>query len=89
MSYPIEILVVRDPDSENDVRVWVDGRPAGHPDVVIIEVDAGAGWDYTDWVESAAEASKLARSEAFRWAVDSAYADPPGRRYIDGMPDDD
>jgi hypothetical protein len=64
----IEILVVRNPDMADEIRVWIDGEEMfDSPDkLVSIYVDAGAGWDYEDWIESADAELERARSDTFR-----------------------
>lgn len=45
----IDIVVVRDPDYENDVTVYVDGEPA--TDLHHWSFDPGAGYTYSDYCE--------------------------------------
>jgi hypothetical protein len=80
----IEILVVRDPDMADEVTVWRDGDDITDECAVIV-VDAGAGWVFGDWRESADSALAAVDSAAARAAVEAAYADPPGQAYIDGF----
>lgn len=84
----IEILVVRDPDSYNEIRVWQNGIEVSDV-VAIVSVDAGAGYDYEDWRDNAAAAQLVLSSDAARTACRYAYDDPPGKQYIDGWPDED
>ena len=83
----IEILVVRDPDSENDITVWIDGVEQDWRDGInIVQVDAGAGYTFEDWRETAdAWERDDSISDDFRRAVKEAYLDPPGRQYIQGF----
>lgn len=85
----IEILVVRDPDSADEIRVWQDGVELRPGDYAEFYVDAGAGWEYEDWREAAEAADEGAMYPAVRVAVAAAYADPPGKKYIDGWPEED
>jgi hypothetical protein len=78
----IEILVVRDPDGPNDVTVWLDGVDVTR-DAYIVEVDAGAGWVFDEWMEAALTAAADAKSRAARDAIRAAFASPPGPEYID------
>jgi hypothetical protein len=82
----LAILVVRDPDGDTNLTVYVDGeRATGY---VLIELDAGRGHTREDWEEGRvydlAEAAKV--SDAFLAEVTAAYVDPPGAEYIE---DDD
>lgn len=81
----IEVLVVRDPDMADEVTVWVDGIDVTL-EAAIVQVDPGAGWDYEDWTAAAAGAVAMVASPAAREAIAAAYADPPGKSYIDGYP---
>lgn len=83
----IEILVVRDPDGGDAIRVWRYGIEVT-ADADIIIVDAGRGYNYADWIE-AADYSARGLTPAAAEAVRIAYADPPGRKYIDGFPEED
>lgn len=86
----IEILIVRNPDSANDVQVFRDGVDVTNDnDVYIVEVDPGAGWTYEDWQESAKAAFEGGTWPKFRTAVMDAYCDPPGKQYIDNWPEED
>lgn len=84
----VEILVVTG-DEGNDFTIWVDGETETTADVIICEVDPGRGWLYDDWVESAVAAAATFKTEAAKQAVIAAYADPPGKKYIDGWPEED
>jgi hypothetical protein len=84
----IEILVVRDPDSADEITVWGNGFDITR-ECTVITVDAGAGWDYDDWRENAEAALATLSSDAACIAVDKAYADPPGREYIEDWPDEE
>lgn len=80
----VELLHKRDPDSECSIDVFVDGILV--EDVTEFSVDAGAGTDWSDWVESRAEdiAGASPVVAARLWAE---CVDPPGSGYIDGMPE--
>lgn len=76
----VEVLHERDPDSECNVRIWIDGVEAK---VDYVDIDPGRGYTYEDWDESRDCArSKLGRSDPFREAVDQAYADGRENKYI-------
>ena len=82
----IEILMIRDPDSATDIEVWLDGVKLddSDPRLNVIDVDAGAGWAADDWQESMRCAVESCQTDGFRTAVATAYADPPGAKYIEG-----
>lgn len=83
----IEILVVRDPDMENDIRVFVNGQESDAP--FVYDVDAGHGYTADDWVENYRHAQTWpGLSEGYRAWLLAALADPPGREYIDGWGDE-
>lgn len=86
----IEILVVRDPDGDDEIQAWHDGQPVAWPEVRVVVVDAGRGHEYDDWQESAKDAFEniFQSPKACRAAFD-AYADPPGKEYIEGWPYDE
>lgn len=84
----IEILVVRDPESADDMTVWVDGVDVTN-EAAFIYVDAGAGWDYEDWCESAAAHLAWPLSPKVFLAAQAAYDDPPGKQYIENWPEED
>jgi hypothetical protein len=74
----IEVIVWRDPDSSNEVAVFVDGVKFDNPEVT--DIDPGAGCSRTNWEESAASAVANATPEAavliadwFEQAGDSPY----------------
>jgi hypothetical protein len=74
----IEIIVWRDPDSSNEVAVFVDGVAIDNAEV--INIDPGAGCSRSDWEESAAGAVAAATPAAavliadwFGLAGDSSY----------------
>ena len=87
----IEILVVRDPDSADDIRVWENGRElrTNADGLYIAYVDAGAGYEYRDWVEMADAAVAEMVTDEVKVATRAAFDDPPGRKYIDGFPLED
>lgn len=77
----IEILHWRDPDSSCDIQVWIDGVEIR--DLVVENVDPGAGWEREDWDESTravTESSEL--SEPFKAAVLEARALAGESKYI-------
>lgn len=78
----IEIIVVRDPDGDNEVSVYLDGKQT--QEYVLYSIDAGRGYDLADWEEARESAIEQASSDEVAAALDSAYGDPPGEEYIDG-----
>jgi hypothetical protein len=83
----LAILVVRDPDSANQISIYLDGQLI--QDYTEISLDAGAGYGIEDWIENAKHDTIVAaqHGEAFAAAVKAAYDDPPGTEYIDGWDD--
>lgn len=84
----IEILVVRDPDSADDISVWQDGHRLSWSgdDYVLAYVDAGAGYSFEDWRENADYWLKRDDlSDEFQREVAEAFYDPPGQTYIEGF----
>ncbi len=76
----VEVLVIRDPDGPAVVRVFIDGRE--HADVTEYSVDAGAGWDRTDWDTHRDELLAAATPGPVTDALIAAFADPPGVEYV-------
>ncbi|MEU8899474.1 hypothetical protein [Nocardia sp. NPDC048505] len=74
----VEVVVVRDPDGPNVAVVLVDGIrcPA-----VQFDIDAGAGWTWSDW-KDARDVNLNAASPAARDALLDLYRLPPGGRYL-------
>ena len=87
----IEILVVRDPDSSDDITVWLDGQEVAwdNPDFKIVCVDAGAGWALDDWEQAEIDALATMQTDEARHAVEVAFFDPPGKEYIEYWEDID
>ncbi len=82
----IEVLVVRDPDADTEVAVWVDGEPA---EVTVEVVDPGWGWGQRAWQDR--KMQLLARADyspAFRDGVREALAAYDDCRYVSGEFDD-
>lgn len=79
----IEVLVVRDPDGPTTVTTAIAGTWAPERDVDVTHVDAGAGWEWTDWVEHR-DQSLSTVSKALRERVVEAFDGPPGGGYITG-----
>jgi hypothetical protein len=84
----VEILAVTDPDGSPEHTVWIDGQRIDSPPPDIYLIDAGHGYSYEDWRESAAYDVEQA-SDAAKAEIRAAYDDPPGRRYIDDWPESD
>lgn len=88
----IEILVVRDPDSSNEIRVFIDGQlvtDEASSECRVIDIDAGAGYLIDDWDDNARGTIQHllvdGASDEFVREVEQTYADPPGSKYIDGF----
>jgi hypothetical protein len=70
----IEILHLRDPDSECYHRVFIDGVEIDDTDVDLVDIDPGRGWMRDEWdyriVEAEAEAlNPRRRTQQFADAV--------------------
>jgi hypothetical protein len=78
----IEILHERDPDSDCDITVWVNGVEITAD---VVDIDPGQGYSSEDWEESAAYAvhDDRDRSYAFKCAVSAAFDQASGSNYID------
>ena len=53
----IEVVMVRDPDHATEVDLFINGRPlreAAQVSLAEFDIDPGAGYVWTDWVESRA-----------------------------------
>ena len=79
----IETIVVRDPDGDTSVETFVDGEPASTDNVTEYEIDAGRGYDWSDWCASRDFDLAAASHPKVRAALEEAYDDPPGGKYID------
>jgi len=78
----IEVLVIRDPDSADDVTLFVDGEPVS---ATYEHVDPGAGYEIEDWREHTASVQGNAEySEGFKRAVVSARDAAESSSYIEG-----
>jgi hypothetical protein len=80
----IEILVVRDPDGDTDLMIWIDGQRTEQVDTY--EVDAGRGYPYSEWRDARDYDVERASVNA-KPMIAAAFDDPPGREYIEGWPD--
>ena len=78
-----EVLVTRDPDGPNDVAVAVLGRSVQPRQVRVFSVDAGAGWEWPDWVEHRDHCLAEA-SEGLQEPLRGALGSPPGGKYVEG-----
>lgn len=81
----IEVLVVRDPDSETGLEVWLNGKHLSttDPRYTFDIIDIGAGEPYTaaDWQENR-DAAMSVGSAAFAAAVAEAYDAYVGTKYV-------
>lgn len=78
-----EVLVTRDPDGPNDVDVAVLGHRVHRGQVRAFSVDAGAGWEWPDWVEHRDDCLTRA-SDGLQEPLRAALASPPGGKYVQG-----
>lgn len=80
----VELLHQRDPDAACSLELFIDGVEITTFNEY--SIDAGAGSDWSDWVESRAEdiasASPVVASRLWAECVD-----PAGGGYIEGMPE--
>lgn len=86
----IEILVVRDPDSPNEIAVFIDGEQVtDNTQCRVIDIDAGAGYSIDDWDDNARGTIQHLlterASDEFVRMVEESYSNPPGAEYIDGF----
>ena len=82
VSLPLEMLVVRDPDADTEVDLWLNGEPVTVDRAV--DVDPGRGYLREDWEESKQFFGQDPNlSEAFARAVVSAYETYADNQYID------
>ncbi len=81
----IEIVHQRDPDSECGFTVYVDGRKVS--DAAIYSVDAGQGYEFSDWAASAYVDKVEVSPNVWADVLAECYADPCGAEYIDHFPD--
>ncbi len=81
-----EVLTVRDPDGPTDVTMTVLGTTPPPETIAETSVDAGAGYEWSDWAAFRDEALAAA-SEALRPALLAAFECPPGGQYIEGRPE--
>lgn len=79
----LEVIVVRDPDGPSGIEVFAGGVAVLPAEYVL---DAGAGWQWDDWVE-ARDANLVSASPAARAALLGHCADPPGGKYVEGRDD--
>lgn len=68
-SHRVDVLVIRDPDADTDVSVYLDGQPAS---AACVTVDPGKGWTTKGWAAAKAEAVRSAHPELAQ-AVSDAY----------------
>lgn len=83
----IEVLMVRDPDHATEVEVFLNGRPLGDSAQISLsefDIDPGAGYVWSDWVDSRA-ADIAAASPAAAAALREAALRPWD--FIEEMPD--
>lgn len=78
-----EVLAVRDPDGPTSLSVAIAGVLPEGLSVAEFHVDAGAGFEWEEWVEHRDDALGRA-SAAMRPGVLTAFQDPPGGQYVEG-----
>lgn len=78
----IEMIVVRDPDSETEVQTFVNGAPIGK--AVEYHLDPGAGYERYDWTVGALAELAVATPGPVRDALVRAYKDADDSSYITG-----
>lgn len=80
----VEVVHDRDPDSSCNITVFIDGQRIDHHDEY--SCDAGAGYDWPDWLDS--RASEIAEASAPVAAeLRESAVSPCGSEYIENMPD--
>jgi hypothetical protein len=80
----IEILHVRDPDSECATRVWVDGVEL--TEFTYLDLDPGRGHVAEDWDKAHREAiANPDLSGSYRLALDQAYIDGRDSEYVEDL----
>jgi hypothetical protein len=89
----IEMVTSRDPDSESDFQLFVNGKPLNYkdPDVSfeIYSTDPGAGHLAIEWFDSFNHDFRAASSDAVRQAVAANYVGGYRSEYIDHKPEDE
>ena len=78
-----EVLLTRDPDGPTAVDVAIFGVLVAAADTQTFSIDAGAGWEWTDWVEHRDTTLRLV-SPSLQEPLRAALADPPGGKYVEG-----
>lgn len=82
VTMPLEMLVVRDPDADTEVDLWLNGEPTTVDRAV--DVDPGRGYTREDWEDSKQFFSQDRNlSEAFARAVVAAYDAYADNEYVD------
>lgn len=79
----IEIFGERDPDGDTDIDLYINGQLTRAEQYIL---DAGAGYDWSDWVDS--RASEIAcASPALAARLYERSLDPCGGQYVEDKPD--
>lgn len=83
----IEILLVNSSDYGAELAVWIDGRQLdlADDDVRLVEIDAGRGYSFDDWIDGLTEDFFSKFSDEARPAIEDAYFHPPSSEYIEGF----
>ncbi|WP_347956075.1 hypothetical protein [Gordonia aichiensis] len=75
----LTVVVVRDPDGNDDVTVFADNEPCSASTIV---VDAGRGWSPSEW-QNFVDSSLESTSGPLREHLQEVLTAPPGDDYID------
>lgn len=82
----VEILHVRNPDSECELEVWIDGEPV---EFTMEDIDPGRGYVRSEWDQRIADArTDESVSAAFRAAVVEALEGMSDNKYIEDHDED-
>lgn len=84
---PVRILHVRGDDGGCEIRLYdVDGDPFDADEFAVIDVDAGRGYEVSDWRENIRWAlAQLPANSALQRNTLAAYRNPPNAQYIVGF----
>lgn len=83
--HKVEVVHDRDPNSSCSISVFVDGQRIDHDEY---SCDSGAGYDWTDWIDS--RASSIAdASESVAALLRESAISPGGGEYIENMPNEE
>jgi hypothetical protein len=89
MPKPYTILAVRDPDGGVDLRLWASHSEIDPDQIFTVVVDAGAGHEMADWMDTARSVDSATQYQKVADAIQEAFRNPPGSQYIRGWIDRD